>query len=135
MSRPIRQVGFKSLASYAATEFAASENIDVDVPIEAIGCVLHLEAGDDAGTNPTLDVKLQEKNRVTGTYIDIPGASFAQVTTSNVTKRLVVYPGIAETANESVSDVIAGKDLRVVATLGGTNVPTYRLQLGIVWLG
>ena len=135
MSRPIRQIGIVTLANHAAAGFTATTNYDQKVPIEAIGLALFVEATDDAGTSPTLDIKVQHKPPLSSTYVDLPGASFAQITTTDVRKRLVVYPGVAETNNESVSDVISAHDIRVVATLGGSDTPTYALKLSLAWLG
>jgi len=41
-----------------------------------------LMVGAVSGTSPTLDVKIQESDAVGGTYADISGAAFAQVTTA-----------------------------------------------------
>lgn len=42
-----------------------------------------LEVGAVSGTTPTLDVKVQECDTSGGTYTDITGAAFTQVTASN----------------------------------------------------
>ena len=44
------------------------------------------------------------------------------------TANLMLYPGVAETANVSVSDVLP-KMWRVVATIGGTT-PSFTFSLG-----
>jgi len=71
------------------------------------------------GGSPTLDIKLQTQDPVSKLWIDLPGASFAQKTTASGLSELVVYPGVAETANVSVSDVLA-RVWRAVATIAGT---------------
>lgn len=68
----------------------------------------------------SLDVKVQMKDVVSGQYVDIPGAAFAQKTGTG-TDTLVIYPGIAETANRSVSDVLPPR-WRIVGTQVGTSV-------------
>lgn len=68
------------------------------------GIILYLDVDSITGAAPTLDVKLQAKSP-NGDYVDVPGAAFAQVSAAG-TAALVVYPGVAETANVSVSDVL-----------------------------
>lgn len=67
----------------------------------------------------SLDVKVQMKDATSGKYVDIPSAAFAQKTGTG-TDTLVIYPGVAETANRSVSDVIPAT-WKVVATQVGTS--------------
>lgn len=45
--------------------------------------VYTLHVGAVSGTSPTLDVKIQESATLGGTYSDITGAAFAQVTNAN----------------------------------------------------
>lgn len=68
------------------------------------------------GAAGTLDVKVQVQDVVAKQWHDLPGASMAQFAAVG-RKVLTVYPGIAETANESVSDVLTGP-FRVVGTVG-----------------
>lgn len=89
------------------------------------GARFHLECTGKAGTSPTLDVKIQAK--VGEDWQDITSVAFAQVTDDGV-KNLTVYPGIAETANVSVSDVLPYR-YRAVATLGGSGTPSYVVKL------
>jgi hypothetical protein len=91
------------------------------------GVVLVLDITAKDGTSPTLNVKVQAKDATSEKYIDIPGAAFAQKTDTG-TDSLVVYPGVEETANRSVSDVIP-RQWRAVATLGGTD-PEFTFSLG-----
>ncbi len=77
----------------------------------------------------TLDVKLQNLDEISGTWIDIPGGAFAQKSGTGASE-LVVYPGVAETANVSVSDVL-GTPIRAVGTIG-TGPCTF--SVGIVLL-
>jgi hypothetical protein len=79
-----------------------------------------------SGTTPTLDVKVQSKDHISGKYVDIPSAAFVQKTATG-SDDLLVYPGVAETANRSVSDVLP-KTFRVVATIGGTT-PSFTFSL------
>lgn len=81
-----------------------------------------------SGTTPTLDTKIQTQDPESGDGVDLVGAAFAQLTTTSAALDLVVYPGIAETNNRSVSDVLPVR-WRVVATIGGTT-PSFTLTIG-----
>jgi hypothetical protein len=91
------------------------------------GVRLTLDITAASGTNPTLDVKVQSYNETGDDWVDLPGAAFAQKTTTG-TDDLTVYPGIAETANRSVSDVLS-TTWRAVATIAGTG-PSFTFSLG-----
>lgn len=86
------------------------------------GGVFYLNVSSIDSGSPTLDVKLQGKDGASGNYVDIAGAAFAQQS-STTTVALTVYPGVAETANVSVSDVIP-YTWRAVGTVAGTSTPT-----------
>ena len=89
------------------------------------GVTLTLKAASKTGTSPTLDVKVQGKDAITGEYYDLHGAAFAQVTDNQANVvYLTIYPGVAETSGQTVSDVLP-KTWRVVSTIGGTNTPGY----------
>ena len=120
---------------FASTLFAAGAN-DSD-PIDMTGhkgILLVLDHTAEAGTDPTLDVKLQGRASESSDWVDIPGAAFAQSGTPAV-QTLTVYPGIAETANVSVSDNIGFEQIRTVSTVGGTATPTATAQLSGMRLG
>jgi len=96
---------------------AVSASYDVDMPFGK-GVRVYLVTTAEAGTS-TLDLKVQSYNAASGTFVDIPGASLAQMSATG-TGTLTIYPGIAETANVSVSDAV-GRRIRIVVTLGGTS--------------
>lgn len=104
----------------------ADSNVDFENDIGGRGFLALLRVSDNGGTTPTLDIKFQYLNGLSNTFVDIPGASFAQITTVTTDTSLVVYPGVAETANRSVSDV-AGQAMRAVIDVGGT--PNYTVRL------
>lgn len=125
-----------ALALFAAFPAVAQENTDVtlfssvaridnDSPFVSStltnyswrGIRLHITASAELGTS-TLDCKVQGKDKLTADFYDIPGAVFTQITGTAVDE-LVVYPGVAETANESVSDVLP-RLWRVRCALTGT---------------
>lgn len=96
------------------------------------GLRLFLDITAAAGTTKTLDVKVQWKDPISGAYLDLPGAAFAQQTAA-ATLMLTIYPGISETGNRDVSDVLP-RVWRFVATLGGTGGPSFTYSLGASYL-
>lgn len=122
-------------ASAARTASANSDEQVVPVsrvhvaPVHQIFKGLHLVLDITAasGTSPTLDVKLQRQDPLSEKWVDLPSAAFAQKTGTG-TDDLTIYPGIAETANRSVSDVLSGR-WRAVATIAGTS-PSFTFSLG-----
>ena len=81
-----------------------------------------------SGTTPTLDVTFESYDIVSKTYTAIPGLAFAQKNSTG-TDTLTIYPGIAETANETVSDIMPAL-YRAVATIGGTT-PSFTFTLTV----
>ena len=98
----------------------------------ARGIVIYLNATAVSGTSPTADCKLQGYDALADVWQDIAGAAFAQVTAA-ATQTLTVYPGVAETGNVSVSDVVPAL-LRVHSTIGGSSTPTVTFSLGGVFI-
>lgn len=94
-------------------------------------CLLDITAA--SGTTPTLDIKLQYKDTVptVNKYVDIPAAAFAQKTATG-SDSIVIYPGVAITANRSVSSAMP-RDWRAVATIGGTT-PSFTFTLDCSYL-
>lgn len=78
----------------------------------------------------TVTVKLQKKDPAGGTWFDIPGAVSTSIN-DPANELFTVYPGIAETANVSVSDHI-GHTWRVIATVATASVT---FSVGAVYLG
>lgn len=115
-----------SLLIFNSAARTATTNSD---PIEGAGgkgAWLVLDVTAASGTTPTLDVKLQRYDSVSSSWVDVPGAAFAQQTTTG-TNELTVYPGVGETANVAVSDHL-GSYYRAVATIGGTT-PSFTFSL------
>lgn len=94
----------------AAAAVTATGNISgIDVTSYVGKAIVVLTSAAGAGTSPTLDTKLQESDTVSGTYSDIAGAAFAQVTGAAVALKLAI-------------DIDAAKPfIRVVDTVGGTS--------------
>ena len=114
---------------FSSAARTATANSTDQVNYDARGIKMHLDITASSGTTPTLDIKLQAL--INGVYIDIAGAVFTQKTTTG-TDELTVYPGIAETANESVSDVIP-RTWRAVATIAGSS-PSFTFSLGVSYI-
>ena len=70
-----------SIRPQVATSTVTGQAVDLDRANGA--CFAFLEVGAISGTSPTLDVKVQESDTSGGTYTDIPGAAFPQVTVAN----------------------------------------------------
>lgn len=101
----------------------------------AKGVRLYIENG-VIGTT-TLTVKIQVRNPAFSSssleWIDLPGAVTSALTTDSSAVTLTVYPGIAETANESVSDHL-GPAWRVVATLNNGDTNNVPFSVGADYL-
>ena len=95
---------------YTSTE--TGTGIDMSLYEGMVVVVLNSSAK-TAGTDPTLDVKLQSDPAVGGSYADISGATFAQVTTVASCEALAI----------NVSNCSAF--VRAVGTIGGTSTPTF----------
>jgi len=75
-----------SLAAASRTATASGGAVDL---VDAEGnCFAILNVGTVTGTSPTLDVKIQECATSGGTYTDITGATFTQITASS--KSLII---------------------------------------------
>jgi hypothetical protein len=73
-----------------------------------------------AGTNPTLDFKLQSSDD-NSTYTDIPGAVATQTTTVATNQLIPFTPGAV------------GKYVRAVVTVGGTSSPAFPVAASLVY--
>lgn len=77
-------------------------------------------AAASAGTNPTLDIKLQSSDTSGGTYFDITGATFTQVTSSASQQAI------------TISKDEARRWIRIVYTIGGTSSPSFTFSVNAV---
>lgn len=103
---------------YTSTE--TGTGIDL-TDYEGIAVAILNSSAKTAGTDPTLDVKLQSCATVGGTYADITGATFSQVTTTAVIEGVVF----------NVSDCKGF--VRALGTIGGTSTPTF--DFGVTFYG
>ena len=113
-----------ALSATGATDPVASHG--------ARGSIIYMEVTAVSGTSPTLDCKVQGYDALGDVWHDITGAVFAQKTGAG-NDYLTIYPGIGETANEAVSDVIPAL-IRVHNTIGGSSTPTVTFSLGGVFI-
>lgn len=93
--------------------------------------VLHLDVTAVAGTLPTLDVKVQAKDPVSGAYVDLPGAAFVTKSVAG-SDTLTIYPGVAESAGRLESAVLP-RTWRAVATIGGTS-PSFTFSVAATYV-
>ena len=74
-----------------------------------------------AGTNPTLNVKLEHSDVVGSGYEDVTGATFAQLTAAaDVTSMITIKPDELK------------KFVRAVGTIAGTSTPTFGFGVSMV---
>lgn len=118
-----------TLVAFASAARTASANSDPLDTLGARGIHATLDITAAGGTTPTLDVKFQALDQVSGKWSDITGASFAQKTAAS-TDTLQVYPGIAEVANREVSRAICRR-IRAVATIAGGGGETFTFSLAL----
>lgn len=103
----------KSLLPPAAmTTTTTGTAVDMTAYRGAALVTLHSAAA-GAGTNPTFDVKLQSSATSGGTYADIAGAVFAQVTNAASIQTLMVNVDFEKPW------------IRAVGTIGGTASPSF----------
>jgi hypothetical protein len=88
------------------------------VPPADKGLSLILNVSAVSGTTPTMDLKVQRMDEVSGVWFDVTGASFAQVT-GVTTALLSIFPGAPAAANSTVNSIIRSR-YRIAYTLGGT---------------
>lgn len=111
----------RTIAVKASGAIGASTNSTDLTNRDCAGVMITLKTTAVSGTNPTLDVKVQELLPGAG-YVDITGATFAQVTGAG-TQTLIIHPVLTAAANTIVKRPL-GRTWRLVYTIGGTATPT-----------
>lgn len=91
------------------------------------GGVFHIDVTAFSGTTPTIVFKLQSKDH-NGHYVDIPGAVTTSIT-GVAQKSITLYPGVTESANAKVSDVLP-RTYRLAWTIGGTT-PSFDFSMSL----
>lgn len=116
----------KALTVFSGTQGPGTANSDFDLPDDAKGAIFVLDITAETGT-ATLDVKIQFKDELSGKYVDVPGASFAQKSATGVSQ-LSVFPGLTASANVAVNQALT-KTLRAVRVeAGAASDMTYTLS-------
>lgn len=102
------------LLATAAAVAATGNGTGIDISgLDGQAAVILDSAAASAGTNPTLDVKLQESDTVGSGYTDIPGAAFSEVTNAASLQKIVINTDERK------------KYIRAVDTIGGTSSPSF----------
>jgi len=119
MSALSHAVGLELIVPSVINATATGTGVDVTA-YEGVAVAI-LDTIDGTGTTPTLDVKLQSSDAVGGTYADITGATFTQVTDSGGGIQVIAF--VVANAKAFV---------RAVATVTGT---TPEFTLSVTFLG
>ena len=96
-----------AVASASVTATATSSAIDLKEFDGDVLLVLNCAAG--TGSSPTLDIKVQDSDETGGTYGDLSGATFTQVTTSASVQTLEVNKDECK------------RFIKIVQTVGGSS--------------
>ena len=107
------------VATAAVTSTATSSAIDL---LEYDGDVLLiLDSAAGGGSSPTLDIKLTECATTGGTYTDLSGATFTQVT------------GSASMQTLAINKDECKRFIKIVQTIGGSS-PTFTFSINLIGL-
>ena len=105
------------VATAAVTSTATSSAIDI---LEYDGDVmLILDSAAGGGSSPTLDIKITESDATGGTYTDLSGATFTQVTRSASMQTL------------SINKDECKRFIKIVQTIGGSS-PTFTFSINLI---
>ena len=110
---------FSCVATAAVTSTATSAAIDLKEYDGDVSLILTSAAG--TGSSPTLDVKVQDSDSSSGTYADLTGAVFTQVTDA-VSMQVITF----------VKDE-AKRYIKIVQTVGGST-PSFTFSINAVAL-
>ena len=105
---------FSCVATAAVTSTATSAAIDLKEYDGDVSLILTSAAG--TGSSPTLDVKVQDSDASDGTYGDLSGAAFTQVTDS-ASMQVITF-----------SKDEAKRYIKIVQTVGGST-PSFTFSI------
>ena len=126
---PLKTINVFETATRSVTGVAASADLN---NFGYRGAHVTVSATGVTGNGTSLTVKVQGKDPVSGQYYDIHGAALPAVTANLAAPNyLSVYPGIAETGNQTVSDVLP-KTWRIHTTLAGTGGAAVTYGVGVI---
>ena len=109
------------LPMQSVTATGNGTGVDVQAYVGQVAVVLAAKC--TAGTNPTLDVKLQD-SADNSTFADITGATFTQVTNADTSA------AVSEKITININS--AARYVRAVATIGGTSSPAFMTACAFV---
>lgn len=117
------------LMPQAVTQTTTTTHVDMGAGIGGQGgMTMLLNIGAVSGTGgPSCDIKLQECATTDGTYTDISGATFAQLTTGS--------SGVTTGNNNASIKTIFNRGqryVRAVLTIAGTTSPSFTLGLSLL---
>ena len=115
-----------ALTSAARTTAAGAVNSSAIKSAGRRGVIMRVNVTVDPDT-AAITVKLEGKDPVSGTWADIPGMTTASIADVGHTV-VTMYPGIAESANVSVSDVLPA-EVRVNSNPTAGTTLTYAVSL------
>ena len=110
---------FSCVATAAVTSTATSAAIDLKEYDGDVSLILTSAAG--TGSSPTLDVKVQDSDESGGTYGDLSGAAFTQVTDS-ASMQVITF-----------SKDEAKRYIKIVQTVGGST-PSFTFNINALAL-
>lgn len=110
---------FSCVATAAVTSTATSAAIDLKEYDGDVSLILTSAAG--TGSSPTLDVKVQDSDASGGTYSDLSGAAFTQVTDS-ASMQVITF-----------SKDEAKRYIKIVQTVGGST-PSFTFNINALAL-
>ena len=119
-------------ASAAKTATFNSGEITVPADQGIKGVAIFVDVTANAGTAETLNITVDRWDTASGKWLAIVGAALAEIL-ATIQTDLVIYPGIAETANRTVSDSI-GERWRIVSTIGGSAGQSFTYSIGATYL-
>lgn len=83
-----------------------------------------------SGTLPTLVVKMQMKDPVSASWVDVPGMVTGEISGTGQTV-ITMYPGLTVSANSKI-DYPLPRTCRLVCTIGGTT-PSFTFSVGAIY--
>jgi len=110
---------------------ASFESDDFTNTNGAAGVLFLLDITDATGTTPTLNINVQYKDPISGSYVDIPNAAFAEHT-AVASDSLLVYPSATAVADRQASSHIGGV-WRMKAVIAGGG-PSFTFSLAGYYL-
>ena len=110
---------FSCVATAAVTSTARSAAIDLKEDDGDVSLILTSAAG--TGSSPTLDVKVQDSDSSSGTYGDLSGAAFTQVTDSASMQVITFCKDEAK------------RYIKIVQTVGGST-PSFTFNINAIAL-